>query len=860
MHTIVTLLLAALFTSPAFRQGDLSNDQLVKQGKEASALVVINNHGVGTAFCVEKHGWFITNHHVVRGTKSEIKLVLNSGLKSEKTIKVQVVRQDEKNDLALLRSEDQLELTALAFSPSSSLSELTEIVAFGFPFGSALSLTAKENPAISVNVGKVTAMRRSLGELQYVQVDALLNRGNSGGPLLNRQGKVVGIVVAGIERTGVNLAIPSEHALALLNKPDIQLRLPALNSTTLDRPADFQATVTSIHGTPKLEAILSLRLDDQPERTVPMNLDGKVFRAQVFPVPAQSREKPVTVTAQLDDGTIIGKAADVTVMVQGKPFRLRDIKQIQFTPSLLLTMRDGIVHKDINPLGKLLTVTLGGKEIPLDVSKIKELRIAAEMPPQTLSVKVTILQEGKEVASATDSVFLGATASAPAGEVKRQPIQQPVLEQNKLERKLPSTITDVAVGGGGKFILLLLTQVRQVAVFDVSQARVIKYIPVEDDDVHLAAGQEKLFIAMNNKRVLQRWDLEALTLEATVPLPCQSVQFLLMGYASHGPLIISKPRENDNGTLYLNIETLKELPVAHTNEIGYDASYGCQWRISGDGTVLAGWTHGISPASFGTHILKGLTLHRYTGGERLAYCRPGRDGKVLYTSAGLFTQECIPFPGHASPSRGNGKYTIPSTSGEWYLSFTPSTVGSDARLRSRQPSTPATLQAALHVVGRPEELANLPQLDMTGIPVDVPYTSKLLFDKRVVFVPEAKIVVTIPVTNDRLVMQRFDVDEALEKSAFDYLFVSSLPATKATRGELYRYQLNVRSKKGGVKYRLDAAPEGMKLSSNGELTWSVPQEHSATSADVIITISDASGQEVLHNFRIHLQSPAKVSP
>lgn len=91
----------------------MSNTQLVKQGKDATALVVINNYGVGTAFCVEKHGWFITNHHVIREAKGEIKLVLNSGLKSETTIKARMVRQDEKNDLALLRSDDQLDITAL---------------------------------------------------------------------------------------------------------------------------------------------------------------------------------------------------------------------------------------------------------------------------------------------------------------------------------------------------------------------------------------------------------------------------------------------------------------------------------------------------------------------------------------------------------------------------------------------------------------------------------------------------------------------------------------------------------------------------------------------------------------------------
>ena len=177
----ITLLLSLILTpcSDAL-QSDLYYDQLAKRGKDATALVVINGRGIGTAFCVERQGWFITNQHVIKGVetaKGEVKLILNSGLKSEKVVKAQVFRHDEKQDLALLRTDEKLALDALEFSPSEQLSELTEIIAFGFPFGSAMSLDRATNPTISVNVGKVSALRRKSGELQFVQVDAALNPG-----------------------------------------------------------------------------------------------------------------------------------------------------------------------------------------------------------------------------------------------------------------------------------------------------------------------------------------------------------------------------------------------------------------------------------------------------------------------------------------------------------------------------------------------------------------------------------------------------------------------------------------------------------------------------------------------------------
>ena len=149
-------------------------------------------------------------------------------------------------------------------------------------------------------------------------------------------------------------------------------------------------------------------------------------------------------------------------------------------------------------------------------------------------------------------------------------------------------------------------------------------------------------------------------------------------------------------------------------------------------------------------------------------------------------------------------------------------------------------------------MASLPQLDLNGIPIDVSYSNKLQFDKRIIFVPDAKVVVTIPGSNDRLVVQKIDVDEALEKSAIDYLFFSSQPVTRAVKGVAYQYQMSVRSRKGAVKYRLDAAPEGMKLTSQGEITWPIPTDYEANSADVIVTVTDASGQESTQTFRISL--------
>src|SRR5262249_47215031 len=87
--------------------------------------------------------------------------------------------------------------------------------------------------------------------------------------------------------------------------------------------------------------------------------------------------------------------------------------------------------------------------------------------------------------------------------------------------------------------------------------------------------------------------------------------------------------------------------------------------------------------------------------------------------------------------------------------------------------------------------------------------------KRLFLIPRAKLIVVFPPSNDRLELRRFDIDEALEKSSVDYLVVTSRPPAMAKRGAELTYQLTVKSKKGGVKYELSAAPKGMTLSPDG---------------------------------------------
>ena len=237
------LILGGSLGGGAGAQDSLARVEVARIGKAATALVEVKaRHGYGSAFCIHPSGLFLTNEHVVQG---DVTLVLNSSLKTER-LAAKVVRSDKELDLALLRVDGVSDLPALRIGSDDELAELMEVVAVGFPFGQALASERKGYPAVSVNAGSITSLRQVGGLLHRIQLDAVLNPGNSGGPVLDRSGKVVGVVVAGVEGRGVNFAIPANEVTRFVMQPEIQFDPPTLNAANICKPVVFEANVVPI--------------------------------------------------------------------------------------------------------------------------------------------------------------------------------------------------------------------------------------------------------------------------------------------------------------------------------------------------------------------------------------------------------------------------------------------------------------------------------------------------------------------------------------------------------------------------------------------------------------------------------------
>ncbi len=159
---------------------------------------------LGAGFVFDPAGYILTNDHVISGA-SGVTVTFQDGT----ILPATVVGQDKDGDLAVLKVQAGHRLPALQFGDSAKLRVGDWVLAVGNPYGLSGSASA----------GIVSALHRDIGETRYddfIQTDATINRGNSGGPLFNLQGQVIGVNSAIYSATGgsvgIGFAIPADMA------------------------------------------------------------------------------------------------------------------------------------------------------------------------------------------------------------------------------------------------------------------------------------------------------------------------------------------------------------------------------------------------------------------------------------------------------------------------------------------------------------------------------------------------------------------------------------------------------------------------------------------------------------------------
>jgi len=164
---------------------------------------------LGSGFVISEDGYIVTNNHVVQNA-SDIQVTFTNGLKLE----AELIAFDNETDLALLKVDTTDKLPSLEFGDSDSAKVGSWVMAIGNPHGLGGSVTA----------GIVSARGRMLGGRydDFIQTDAAINRGNSGGPLFNLDGEVIGVNSMILSPSGgsigLGFAIPSNLAKNIIDQ------------------------------------------------------------------------------------------------------------------------------------------------------------------------------------------------------------------------------------------------------------------------------------------------------------------------------------------------------------------------------------------------------------------------------------------------------------------------------------------------------------------------------------------------------------------------------------------------------------------------------------------------------------------
>ena len=154
--------------------------------------------GLGSGVIVSEDGYILTNHHVIEGA-DEVKVMMSD----ERTLPAEIVGSDAKTDIAVLKV-DEIGLPTLELGNSDTVEVGDIVLAIGNPFGIGQTVTMGIVGATSRAFG---IMNRSQGYEDFIQTDAAINRGNSGGALVNTAGQVVGINTAILSPSGANSGV-----------------------------------------------------------------------------------------------------------------------------------------------------------------------------------------------------------------------------------------------------------------------------------------------------------------------------------------------------------------------------------------------------------------------------------------------------------------------------------------------------------------------------------------------------------------------------------------------------------------------------------------------------------------------------
>ncbi len=266
---IVSILLVALLVAIFTASANADSREAVVDARNGVVRVLCDGQGTGTGFAIGEEGeapiYFVTNNHVIERDPSSVYIIFDEALDENgnfKGVPATVVKNWASPDLAILKIENTIESGKREVLPlgSESMVDVTdEIFALGFPgVADVLNDEGYNLPSdiedITVTTGTVTKKGLEYYGAESIGIDATINHGNSGGPLINADGVVVGVNTFGLE--GDNGALYIDYITAYLDENgfDYYKASDVSSSAQTDTPQDTDEPATGVE-TPAVEPV-----------------------------------------------------------------------------------------------------------------------------------------------------------------------------------------------------------------------------------------------------------------------------------------------------------------------------------------------------------------------------------------------------------------------------------------------------------------------------------------------------------------------------------------------------------------------------------------------------------------------------
>ncbi len=262
------------------------------------------SNSLGSGFVIDASGIVITNNHVIADA-NEVTVIFTDGQK----LKAEIVGKDEKVDVAVLRVKPDKPLKAVKFGDSDKMRVGDWVVAVGNPFGFGGTVTS----------GIISARHRNIDSGpydNYFQTDAAINKGNSGGPLFNMAGEVIGVNTAILSPSGgsigISFATPAATVLPVIDQ--LQKYGETRRGWLGVRIQNIDDTIAESLNLGKQRGALVAGTDDKgPAKAAGIKTGDVIVKFDGIDI-KESRDLPKIVAA-----APVGKDVEILVLRQGKP-------------------------------------------------------------------------------------------------------------------------------------------------------------------------------------------------------------------------------------------------------------------------------------------------------------------------------------------------------------------------------------------------------------------------------------------------------------------------------------------------------------------------------------------------------------